>query len=267
MTLNADTARIVKGPSGPLNVLEFGDRRSPAVLLVHPINLRAECWADFVGQLVGTWRVIAPDLRGHGASTPRGPYGVAAWAEDCLGVADALEVETFHAVGGSLGGTICVSLAANHGERVRSVMTLGSAARSGVQRERVLGMMDEFGVQGMFRKAFTEFTFGPSTPPEVVERGIEMSNPHDESVVRAVWNAAQDTDIRDQVPRLTCPVTVLTGEHDTTCPPDRGRELAALARARFDVLPGVGHMPMLEAPAVVARAWEAHVDQQDEESR
>lgn len=248
----------VPTPAGELHAVDLGDPTAPSVLLVHPINLSSPAWYAVAEALAPQWHVIALDLRGHGRSHANGPFGVDAWRADCLAVLDHLGVESFHVAGGSLGGTISATLAAYHPDRVRSLMTFGSAARSGVQRDTVRRMLDELGVAGMFRKAFTEFTFGPATSTEIVEYALTIANPNSEPVVRAVWEATQGTDVREAVSAVRCPASVLTGEFDTTCPPERGRELAELTGASFELMEGLGHIPMLEDPERVVDAWRRH---------
>jgi pimeloyl-ACP methyl ester carboxylesterase len=250
---------------GPLAVRTSGDPGCSPLLLVHPINLRGDAWLDLLPLLRDHYCVI-PDLRGHGTSTAQGPFGWAHWVDDCLTAADAfIGDRPFHAMGCSLGGTIAVGVALRRPGQVRSVMTMGSAARSGTQKTTVLQMLDRYGARGMFDRAFREFTFGPNTSAEVVDRAIEMANPNSVEVVRHIWLATQRTDIRAVAGDIDCPVTVLTGEYDTTCPPERGRELAAVTAGDFLGLRGVGHMPMLEVPLAIARQWRHHLERTGDE--
>lgn len=260
MTQPQAREHLVPGPAGPLRVRTAGDPEGPAVLLVHPINLRSDCWAPLIGHLPDDRHYLAPDLRGHGGSTADGPFGWAHWVADCLAVVDHFGPADLEVIGGSLGGTIGLGVALERPALVRSVLVMGSAARSGVKKSAVLDLLDELGVAGMFRRAFRDFTFGPGTPDEVIENAIAMANPNPVEVVRQVWLGAQRTDIRDRATAISAPVTVLTGAADTTCPPERGRELAAVTGGDFLMLPGVGHMPMLEAPELVARHWSAHLE-------
>jgi pimeloyl-ACP methyl ester carboxylesterase len=61
--------------------------------------------------------------------------------------------------------------------------------------------------------------------------------------------------LREEVARLTVPALFLWGEADAFAPPSRGQQVAArMPAARFEVLPGTGHLPHVEQPEAVSRA-------------
>ena len=75
----------------------------------------------------------------------------------------------------------------------------------------------------------------------------------------AIWSAALSTDIRDVTGAVSCPVTVITGDLDATCPREQAEEMTALLGGRLRLLAGLGHLPMLEAPRVLVEALEEHL--------
>jgi 3-oxoadipate enol-lactonase len=113
-------------------------------------------------------------------------------------------------------------------------------------------------VAGTFRKVFPEITFGPGCPVETVERGIALANPNDTETVKRIWHATVASDSTDRAAGVRCPALVLTGEHDATCTPALGLQMARVLRTEQVVLPGVGHMPMLECPDRVATLLDRH---------
>jgi pimeloyl-ACP methyl ester carboxylesterase len=257
-----DPAAIdVAGPAGKLAGLTFGSPGAGGtpVLLIHPINLRGRCWAHVAGGLEPRY-CIAPDMRGHGGSTPRGPFGLEEWAADCVAVLDALGIERVHAVGGSLGGTIAVYLAATLPDRIASVTAIGSTlAVEGADLESVLSILREHGVTGMFREVIPKISVAPGTPDEVIEEILSLANPNDVETVAAIWAAVISTDARHLAGAVRCPVEVVTGELDLTCPRDQAEEMARLLGARLVVLPGVGHLPMLERPQALVDELSRHL--------
>jgi pimeloyl-ACP methyl ester carboxylesterase len=69
----------------------------------------------------------------------------------------------------------------------------------------------------------------------------------------AACHALRDGDLTPDRPRLTMPTLVICGEADIAAPPAQSRDLAAnLPNARLEIIPGVGHLPPVEAPAKLA---------------
>ncbi len=106
------------------------------VLLVHGFASNARVnWVDtgWVRTLVGAgFRVITIDNRGHGESEKLynpALYSAAEMAEDARRLLDHLNIKTAHAMGYSMGARICAFLTINHGQRVRSAIFAGLAAR------------------------------------------------------------------------------------------------------------------------------------------
>lgn len=103
----------------PLHWEEWGNPAGPPVLLVHGLTGRGALWAPVACRLAGRgFRVLAPDLRGHGASPRAQDYRLEAYAADLLALLDRLGIRRAAVVGHSLGGAVAWTLAAVHPERV-----------------------------------------------------------------------------------------------------------------------------------------------------
>ncbi len=251
----------IAGPAGSLRVHHAVSPSALAtpVLFVHPINLQGRIWMEVCAALHGARTLILPDLRGHGASAPVGPFHVRDYVADCLAVLDHLRVEAVHVVGGSLGGAIACALAADHPRRVRSLAALGSGFYFGdAGLESVLDTLRELGPMGMFRQVFPKLTFGPKCDPRIIEYAVSIANPNTTDVVAEIWKGVVATDERASARRVDRPALVVTGEHDVTCSIAMGLDMARLLRTNLTVIPEIGHMPMLESPAAVASLLEAH---------
>ena len=104
--------------------------RTPgAILLLHGNAESSAAWYGWAPRLAQRYRVVRPDMRGFGASTPM-PRDFA-WSLDLLiddfcRLMDALDVERFHLVGAKIGGTIARAFAARRPERVRTLTVVGT---------------------------------------------------------------------------------------------------------------------------------------------
>jgi pimeloyl-ACP methyl ester carboxylesterase len=113
---------------GTLTVAHAGpppDRADAVVLAIHGITANLMMWRAVARELARNTRVciLAPDLRGRGESTGlRGPYGLAAHVADMLAVLDHLGVQRAVLVGHSMGAYLAARIAAEHPERVASLV-------------------------------------------------------------------------------------------------------------------------------------------------
>ena len=107
--------------------------KGPTVLLIHGIGDSSETWADVMPQLAEHYRVIAPDLLGHGASDkPRGDYSIGAHANSMRDLLSVLGIERATLVGHSLGGGVAMQFAYQYPERTERLALVGTG---GVDRQ------------------------------------------------------------------------------------------------------------------------------------
>jgi 2-succinyl-6-hydroxy-2,4-cyclohexadiene-1-carboxylate synthase len=102
---------------------------APAILCLHGRWGRGETWIEFMRHYGGRYRVIAPDLRGHGLSgKPVARYTAAEMASDMIALLDHLRIERAIVVGHSMGGHAAGYLAAAHPGYVRALAILDKSA-------------------------------------------------------------------------------------------------------------------------------------------
>lgn len=256
----------IPGPAGTLAGWTAGpaEPTAPPLVLIHPINTRGFIWADVAELLAEDRLVLMPDLRAHGDSDATGELGLDPWTDDLEAFMDAAGVDgPFHVAGGSLGGSLAVCLAARRPEQVLSVTGMGSSlnfpATDGDVTRATYALFDELGVAGAFRKVIPDNSFGPGVAPELVERAIALANPNDVETVKRVWYATITSDSVDRAATFDVPSLVITGEHDTTCTPALGLEMARSLGTEQVLMPGVGHLPMLERPERIAALLARHL--------
>lgn len=261
-------AIAVDGPVGPLAGWRAGPPPGQAgpvpVLFLHPINTAGRAWEDVVAALEPGRCCLLPDLRGHGSSVLRGPFTVEGYAADALAVLDALSVERAHIVGGSLGGAIAVALAATAPDRVASIAAFGSLLSLPITKEdleTVAQTIRTLGTRGYFEE-IAPGTLAPArrSDKDLLTRIVTMSTSAGRTpeMVTGILVNALRCDVTAAADAVRCPSLVVTGEHDAWCTPDIGQAMAKALGTDHTVLPGVGHLPMLEEPARVATLLADH---------
>jgi pimeloyl-ACP methyl ester carboxylesterase len=114
---------------GALTVARWG-RGGPVVLAPHGVTANHVSWTLVAAELGDDVTLLAPDLRGRGASAGLpGPWGMAAHADDLLAVLDHLEVREAVVAGHSMGGFVAVKAAARYPDRITALVLLDGGIR------------------------------------------------------------------------------------------------------------------------------------------
>lgn len=109
-----------------------GPGDAPVVVLSNSLATTLAMWDGNVPALVGRYRVVRYDMRGHGRSpVPDGPSTLADLGGDLLALLDRLGIERAHLVGVSIGGMVSLWTAANAPERVASLVPCFTSAQLG----------------------------------------------------------------------------------------------------------------------------------------
>lgn len=241
----------------------------PAVILLHGFPLGREMWAEQVNGIGSIYRVIAPDLRGHGDSpAPEGDYTIDEMADDVIDTLDTLGLTEPVVIGGlSMGGYVALSLVARHPERVRALMLMDT--RAGADSPEAAGSREGLAqavlaagdpgpvVEGMTPRLFAKITL--ETRPERVTPIRElMQRNTPRGIVGALRAMARRPDRTADLAAIRVPTLVLVGEEDVITPPGEAQKLAdGIAGSRLEVVPEAGHMAPYEnhgiANAVILR--------------
>ncbi len=137
----------------------------PAIIFLHFSGANLMMWQRVVSYFQDRYRVVLMDLRGHGKSdAPEGGYHMDVMAEDVITVLDQLGIEKAHIVGSSLGAEVGLSLAANHPDRVISLILDGA-------------MNSEYGPYGLWEGTAEEFDQHVATQLEKIRSAPEVTFP------------------------------------------------------------------------------------------
>ncbi|MGI8430153.1 MAG: alpha/beta fold hydrolase [Solirubrobacteraceae bacterium] len=138
----------LKVAGGTLAAFRFGGLRvgGPTVVAAHGITSSSRAWSAVARALSGRATLVAPDLRGRGASSELpGPFGLATHVADLLALLDDLSLDRAVLVGHSLGAYIVARLAVEHPERVSSVVLIdGGLTIPGLERANPQAFIEAF---------------------------------------------------------------------------------------------------------------------------
>ena len=239
------------------------------LLLLHGIGHHRQAWDPVIDILATEREVIAVDLPGFGAS-PALPddfvHDLPTMTAVFGGLCDALELDRPHVAGNSLGGLLALELGRE--KRVRSVTALSPAgfwsqaerryafgvllAMRRAARSMPLPLVERLSRSAAGRAVLTSTIYarpGRRSPEAVVAETLALANA--QRFAETLRNG-RDVRFTDDVPGL--PVTVAWGTRDMLLVRRQGiRAKRIIPKARLIRLPGCGHVPMNDDPALVAR--------------
>jgi len=233
------------------------------LLFVHGFPLDHSMWKAQLDYFESGYRVIAPDLRGFGAS--QGASSLVTmqdFADDLAGLLDEMKIrEPVTFCGLSMGGYIAWQFAERHPHRLSRLILCDTKATADPESARLqrLELADrveregpDFFVDTILKKIFAPATF--ASQPELIrtyrDSVIRQINP--QAIAGASRGMAERPDFTERVGGITVPTLLLCGSDDTLTPPDQMEQLADMMyRAKFQLIPGAGHMAPVENPQAV----------------
>lgn len=231
-----------------------------AALLIHGAYLSGEQWAGQLRTLGGRWRVLVPDLRGHGGSGSGGkPYSVRQFAWDMAELLTHLGLRRAHVCGHSLGGMVALQLTLDFPRLVHS-LTLAETSygtRSG-RREALLTeltrpLLERVPVQQqalLFAQAMSRQT--PALAPWLRREVAAFAGREED--YRSIWKAVTGFSARSRLGEIRVPTLVVVGEHHPRTHP-QGRVLAReTGAAEWRIIPRAGHLVNLDQPDLFSEA-------------
>lgn len=260
-----------------LHVREWGNPEGPPILFVHGVAQCHMCWEKQVaGELGRDFRLVAPDLRGHGMSdkpgTPDHYAEPELWAQDIAAVIETLELDRPVLVGWSLGGMVACDYLLHVGEDAVAGLNLvcGVVTPRLGDEGLMLGPGFTTHVEGMrsddlpsridaFR-AFLRDQSESDMAPEAFERALAWNVIVPPAVFAGI--GARERFSHTVLERLRIPVLVSHGREDKVALPrlaDYVLETCPTARGSW--YDGTGHQPFMEQPERFDRELAAFVQE------
>ena len=240
------------------------------LLFVHDFAASREVWSASITRLAQSFRVVAPDLPGFGASEKPDPqryaYGWDAFSDSLFDLVAALGLGRVHVCGHGMGGGVALSLAARHPALVHKLVLTSALVYP--PKEHALERAGRIPLAGgllwrqlmgqtLFR-AYVQSTVYSGASRIPAGRAVELyeafNAPAGRQAAHATLVAIADTrPLVARLPRIHAETLVVWGRDDAIAPVEHGRRLARELHGRFEVLE-CGRCPPDEAPDAFASA-------------
>jgi 3-oxoadipate enol-lactonase len=231
------------------------------ILLIHGFTNYGLSWAPQLAALVHSgYRVILPDLHGHGASSPATALcNVSELAADMVGLLDHLGAGPVALCGLSLGGMVALQMALDQPDRVAGIIVANS--RSSFTGPEMTAMVDDW--IALFLQEDGPLKRLHATWHALVNEEFRESAPGRAAfdawaqVLRTVQGLSlchvargmSQFDLRGRLAAIRAPALVISGEHDRLFSPDLSCEISGqIAGSRCSMIPDAGHLSSLDSP-------------------
>jgi 3-oxoadipate enol-lactonase len=231
------------------------------LLLIQGLSGNHLHWGeDFLGLLQPHFETIIYDHRGIGRSArTEGPFTIADLADDAAGLLDALDVDSAHVLGISMGGMTAQEFALRHPDRLRTLAlgcTYAGGNDSALGDPQIMQRLGELFMTGQVEEAM-RFGFEVNVSPdfaqdpanfELVKR-IAAELPASLEIMMLQLQAIAGHDTSERLGEIEAPTVVIHGTVDQMLPVSNAHAIASrIPGARLEILEGVGHAFWWERP-------------------
>ncbi|MDO9546154.1 MAG: alpha/beta hydrolase [Pelolinea sp.] len=233
------------------------------LLLLHGFPFDHTIWNKMIRHMEKGIRIIAPDLRGHGCSKiSSNKYLISDIAVDIVELLDRLQINKVMVAGHSFGGYVALDLYRNFPDRLAGLALISShvypdSVEKKKSRFESIDKINKLGAAGALANMPNLLTLDPKVKhlcskliakmDSLGAAGAQFAMAHRESS-EELWKS------------MTIRQLVIAGSDDQLIPIETSRKISDLSRnSSFIVIENAGHMPMLEAPNLVAEALEKFI--------
>jgi pimeloyl-ACP methyl ester carboxylesterase len=256
-----------------------GPAQTPTLVLCHGYTGSSLDFALAIDALAADRRVVTLDQRGHGHSTKTGRldgYTIEQLSSDLAEFIEAVGEGPVDLLGHSMGGRVVMGLVLARPDLVRSLILMDTSAWSFLPQDKAIrdlvhGFINSFDPAGGMPATLSmggpeDALIEASTPAEWrTQKEAEFAG-MDAYAVKALGGALMgdaaddDASLRANLPSITCPTTVIVGEHDHPLIDQAPALAAEVADGRLTVIAGAYHSPQLTHAAEWREAVEDHLD-------
>ena len=251
-------------PTGGIVPLETRDEGTGTPLLfLHGVGGDHTLWNSVAPSLAGSFRVLLPDLRGHGrSSAPEGSrFTFDELLADVYAVLDARDVPAAHWVGFSGGAMLALRAALDRPERCRSLVLISGAAYTDAHTraitDRLSATYAKEGPDAYALRLLKDLYY-----PDWIEAHLEVADRVRDGMARfdvgpaTAWTRSVDRfDERNRIGSVARPTLIVQAMDDALIDPAHGRILRqSIPNSQIRIFPQTGHMVPLERPAETAEA-------------
>ncbi len=219
--------------------------KEPAVICLHGSGADSVVWSYQLSRLSRYFKVIIPDLPGHGQSEG-GPLDTAeAYAHWLNRFSESLSLHTFFLMGHSFGGAVAQEFARHYKEKVKGLVLIGTGVS--FKFSKIYKELHDKGIDLINNKKIQSLLSAMNIPPAFIKQ-YQVLKSMSSSVLHDDLLAAGKFESSTWISTINIPSLVLWGQHDAITPKELPKQLSdLLPHSQFKVIINSGHVVMIDA--------------------
>jgi len=256
--------------SGDAEIVYRASGEGPPVILLHPFPLNHEFWLPVANSLSSRYRLILPDLRGHGESgIGEGPATMEKHAADLARVMDDAEIGRAPLIGVSIGGYILFEFWRRNRSRVTALGLCNTKApadspEAQAARHQAANEVLDRGTEPFFQSLIPRLlgVTTRETRPDLVEGALRMMRQMSpEDVAQVQRGMADRPDSVETLKTIQVPVLIITGDEDAATGLNEAELMHShIANSQLRVIAKAGHYSPWEQPEDATRLLRQFLD-------
>ncbi|MCL6271164.1 alpha/beta hydrolase [Sansalvadorimonas sp. 2012CJ34-2] len=254
------------------SILEGGNPEGETILMVHGFSAHKDNWLLLSDRLSDDFHIIAIDLAGHGDSSsgPELDYSIPKQVDRVNDILNALKPGKVHYMGNSMGGAIGLFFADQYPQHLKSLTLIDNAGIESPTPSEYFLLLEkgqnpliprkpgDFDVLVNF--VMSDVPFMPWPIPAVLERKSLQRTAINEQIFADMMKSREEIGspeyVRNVLEDIRVPTLVIWGEEDRVLDVSSIEIMEAhIPNMQAVILPGIGHVPMMESPKQVAEAF------------
>ncbi len=264
-------AKFVQMAGGAnIHYRDQGPKDAPAIIMIHGMSSHLQTWEPLIEKMEQEYRILSLDLPGFGLTgpNPTGKYGPDIYIEAVLTLMNTANIDKAVIAGNSMGGLTAWRMGLSHPDRINGLVLLNPSGAPGIGKEKgnlaftlmnsSIGkaLMPHFTPKAVVKQSILQSVERDDiVTDEMIERYYELTRyPGNRLASLEAMKNSNDPSAWSKISTLDMPVLILWGREDQLLGVSRAEQFAReLEHEKLIIYENVGHLPMEEVPANVAR--------------
>jgi len=234
----------------------------PTLILLHGAGGSSQTFLHQVRALDRSLNILALDLPGHGNTPGPGFDTISAYAHWVEQALSGSTIPSYFLGGHSMGGAICQEMAWHSSLPLKGLILISTGEELNVSPQILEGLLTK---PDQTLTLINQWCFPKNTDPLLIQQSVELMKQTPIPIITNDFIACNRFNRSENISTITPPTLIIVGEEDQMTPPAFSQSLnKKIFSSRLVVVPGAGHLVMLEKPREVNQAIEAFVTELSE---
>jgi pimeloyl-ACP methyl ester carboxylesterase len=236
----------------------------PTLILIHGAGGSSQSFLPQIRSLDGHINILALDLPGHGITPGPGRPSISSYAKWVQEILSGPAFDSFWLAGHSMGGAIALEMSLLFSKKIQGLILLATGATLAVSSKIITGLQEH---PHQTIEKIIQWSYAQGTPSQILAQSVQLMEQTPNSIILEDFKACNQFQRRNEISGINIPTLILVGDQDIMTPPDCSRFLQKeIPLSKLAIVPGAGHMVMLEKHQEVNQSIKEFILQRSDSS-